>query len=209
MQRNQTPTRLWCFCYEYSADILSLCASNRFELRGRTLYEMVTNYTPDISEYTAFSWFQWIWFLDEDQRCRSLCRWIEPAHHIGQSMCWFIIRENGEYLARSSVITIEESSMESLELKNQMMKFTKSLEAKIGNSSVPLFEASKPENIYYSPFGATIEDDSVDLTCGDNFMDLDAREIDTRYLNELDILIGAQVTLPDKDGLPLLAVVKK
>ena len=31
MQRTQTPTRLWCFCYEYSADILSLCASNRFD----------------------------------------------------------------------------------------------------------------------------------------------------------------------------------
>ena len=30
-----------------------------------------------------------------------------------------------------------------------------------------------------------------------------------RYLNELDDLIGAQVTLPDKDGLPLLAGVKK
>ena len=53
-----------------------------------------------------------------------------------------------------------------------MMKFTK---AKIGNSTVPVFEASKPENIYYSPFGATIEDDSVDLPYGDNFKDLDAR----------------------------------
>ena len=170
---------------------------------------MMTNYTPDISEYTTFSWFQWCWYLDEDQRCGSFCRWIESAHHIGQSMCWFIIRDNGEYLARSSVIAIEESSMESLELKNQMMKFTKNLEAKIGNSTVLVFEASKPENIYYSPFGATIEDESVNLPYGDNFMDLNAREIDTRYLNELDNLIGTKVTLPDKKDLPLLAVVKK
>ena len=40
-------------------------------------------------------------------------------------------------------------------------------------------------------------------------MDLDVNEIDTRYLSELDSLIGAQVTLPNKDGLPLLAIVKK
>ena len=124
-------------------------------------------------------------------------------------MCWFIIGDNGEYLARSSVIVVEESSMESLELKSQTIKFTKNLEEKIGNSTVPVFEASKPESIYYSPFGAIIEDDSVDLPYGDNFMDLNAREIDLRYQNELDNLIGAQVTLPGKDGLPLLAIVKK
>ena len=72
MQRTQTPVRLWCFRYEYAADILSLCASGRFDLKGRTPYEMVTNYTPDISEYTTFPWFQWCWFLEEDQRCKSL-----------------------------------------------------------------------------------------------------------------------------------------
>ena len=99
--------------------------------------------------------------------------------------------------------------MDTLELKNQMMKFTKNLEAKIGNSTIATFEASKPESIFYSPFGATNDKDLVDLQYGDKFMDLDAREINTRHLNELDNLIGAQVIIPDKDGLPLLAIVKK
>ena len=86
-------------------------------------------------------------------------------------MCWFIIHDNGEYLARSSVIAVEESIMESREVKNQMMKFTKNLEAKIGNSTIPVFEASKPESIYYLPFGTAIDDDSGDLPYGDDFMD--------------------------------------
>ena len=90
-----------------------------------------------------------------------------------------------------------------------MMEFTKKLEAKIGNSTIPVFEANNLESIYYSPFGAVIDEDSVDLPYGDSFMDLDANEIDTRYLCELDNLIGAQVTLPNKDRLPLLAIVKK
>ena len=54
-----------------------------------------------------------------------------------------------------------------------------------------------------------MEDDSVDLPYGDNLMDLNVRKIDTRYQNELDNLIGAQVSLPDKDGLPSLAIVRK
>ena len=57
MQVISIPVRLWRFCYEYSADILSLCATGRFDLRGRTPYEVVTNYTPDISEYASFSWY--------------------------------------------------------------------------------------------------------------------------------------------------------
>ena len=88
--------------------------------------------------------------------------------------------------------------MESFEVKNQMMKFTKNLEAKIENNTLPVFELNNLESIYYSPFIAVIDEDSVDLQYGDSSVDLDANEIDTRYLSELDNLIGAQVTLPIK-----------
>ena len=209
MQRTLTPVRLWCFCYEYTADILSLCATNRFDLKGRTPYEVVTNYTPDISEYVTFSWFQWCWYLDEDRKCKSLCRWIGPANYIGQSMCWFIICENGEYIARSSVIAVEEADFESSELKDQMKTFTKNLESKIGNSTIPTFRPNTPNNIYFSSFGAETEEDSICLPYGDDFTSLGTKEIDSRYLDELDKLIGAQISLPSKDGTPLLAIVKK
>ena len=54
MQRSNAPARLWCFCYEYSADVLSLLATGCYELKGRTPYEVVMNYTPDISKYVSF-----------------------------------------------------------------------------------------------------------------------------------------------------------
>ena len=79
----------------------------------------------------------------------------------------------------------------------------------MGNSTIPAFEASNPESIYYSSFEAVIDEDSVNLAYGDSFMGLDVNEIDTRYLGELDNLIGAKVTLLNKDGLPLLAIVNK
>ena len=69
-----------------------------------------------------------------------MCRWTGPAHHIGQLMCWCVICDNDEYLATSAVIAVDEPSMESNEMKNQMTKFTKNLEAKIGNSIIPTFE---------------------------------------------------------------------
>ena len=48
---------------EYSADLLSLLANGRFDLQGRTPYELVMHHTPDISEYVSFRWFQWCWTL--------------------------------------------------------------------------------------------------------------------------------------------------
>ena len=38
MQREQAPLRLWCFAYEYAADILCLSATGLFDLGGRRPY---------------------------------------------------------------------------------------------------------------------------------------------------------------------------
>ena len=209
MQKTLTPVRLWCFCYKYVADILSPCATERFNLRGRTPYEVVTNYTPDISEYVSFSWFQWCWCLDEDRKCKSLCRWIGPAHHIGQSMCWYVLHDNAEYLARSSVIAGDELSKEAIEIREQMSKFTRKLESRIGNNLIPTFDGTDPGNIYFTSFGTTVEEEMEDLPYGDDFTTLRMENVDDRYLADLDNLIGVQVSLPGKDGIPLLATVKK
>ena len=58
MMKTQNPIRLWCFCYDYTADLLSLLAVGRFDLQGCTPYEVVMNYTPDILEYASFTWVQ-------------------------------------------------------------------------------------------------------------------------------------------------------
>ena len=76
---------LWCFFYEYTTDILSLCAISLIEFQGRTPDETVMNYTPDISEYALFSWFQWLWFYDQSLKIKQVCRWLVPAHGVGQA----------------------------------------------------------------------------------------------------------------------------
>ena len=73
MMETQTPIRLWCFCYEYAADLLSLLAIGRFDLQGQTPYKLVMQYTPDISEYVSFIWFQWCWYHDETTKTKRLC----------------------------------------------------------------------------------------------------------------------------------------
>ena len=166
---------------------------------------MVTNYTPDISEYVAFTWYQWYWYFDEDRRNKSLCRWIGPANNIGQAMCLFVIIENGEYLARSSVIEVDKLAMQTPELQSQMEKFTSNLQSKIGNDKIPIFDPGKPDEIYYKPFRENVLEEEVALTYGDELVDI----IDEPYMEDFDNLIGSQVNLPDKSGIPLLITAKK
>jgi hypothetical protein len=209
MQRSRTPIRLWCFCYEYSADVLSILATGRFELQGRTPYEAVMNYTPDISEYASFTWFQWCYYFDEATKCKSLCRWLGPAHHIGQSFCSYIILEGGKFIARSSVIGIPDHELESPELKKQTDTFMETLESKIGNYRQPAFNIEVPDEIYYEAFGDdTTSDDNV-LPYGDEINDVKTTEVDEAYLEALDEYIGVQVVIPGRDAQPVLATVKK
>ena len=62
MQSTDTPIVVWPLAYTFAADIRFLIVSNKPVIQGRTPFENTYDYTPDISEYTSFSWYQWIWF---------------------------------------------------------------------------------------------------------------------------------------------------
>ena len=57
MKSTNTPVRLWDYCWEYVASIISLTATDHFLLDGVTPFEKVHGYIPDISEYITFSWY--------------------------------------------------------------------------------------------------------------------------------------------------------
>ena len=209
MQRTNTPIRLWCFCYEYSADLLSLLASGRFDLQGRTAYEAVMHYTPDISEYVSYTWFQWCHYFDESTKSKRLCRWLGPAHQVGQSFCSYIILDNGTYIARSSVIGIDDTDLSTVHMKEECKRFMTSLESKIGNHKEGIFDHDNPDVIYYNAFGDDLASDENALPYGDEILDTKIETIDEPYMEALDTYIGAQVVIPGKDSIPVLAKVIK
>ena len=208
MQSTNTPVRLWCFCYEYCADILSLCATGRFDLQGRTPYETVMNYTPDISEYASYGWFQWCWYFDEKTKSKRLCRWLGPAHNIGQAFCSYILLESGEYIARSSVLGIQEEDLHSTEIISLCKKYMETLETKIGNSRLPSYDAKEPGRIYFTSFGDDYDLDDIVLPYGEEIQDLKTTEIDDAYIDSLDKYIGAEVVVPGRDSLSVLAKIR-
>ncbi|GFH62200.1 hypothetical protein CTEN210_18676 [Chaetoceros tenuissimus] len=67
-----------CFCYEYTADLLSLLVTRRGP-SVETTYEMIMHYTPDISEYVSFAWFQWCYYFNKDSKSMKLSGNIQNA----------------------------------------------------------------------------------------------------------------------------------
>ena len=209
MQKTNTPVRLWCFCYEYSADLLSLLATGRYELQGRTSYEVVMHYTPDISEYVSYTWFQWCHYFDKTTKSKRLCRWLGPAHEVGQSFCSYILLDNAEYIARSSVVGLETHELSSDVMKEEMSKFMTSIENVIGNHRQPIFDNTAPCNIYFDAFNEDHDSDENVLPYGDELIDAKTETIDEAYIESLDEYIGSQIVIPNKEAVPVLAIVKK
>ena len=84
MLQTNTPVHLWSFCYNYTAYMLSLCDSGRFDIQVRAAYESVMKYIPDISDYASLSWFQWCYFYDKNLNLNQLFWWLGPFNGVGQ-----------------------------------------------------------------------------------------------------------------------------
>lgn len=207
MARTNSPVRLWCFCFELAADVLSLCATMHYSLQGRTPYEITCNYTPDISEYVTFAWYDWVYYWDEHIREKKIGRWLGPAHKVGQSLCYYILNEDANYIARSSVVPIPAEEMTSDVLKLQMTDFTNRIESKIGNSKEAIFDPDLPCSIYDDNYDDPRNDEHLTEPFESEMMDYNVA-IDEHTLESLDNYIGAQIIIPGENGAtPILAKV--
>jgi hypothetical protein len=106
MRTNNSPKRLWDYCCLLVARIRNLIPNNYYLANGRTPHEILTGDTPNISEYTAFSWYQPVWYLDTasyPQEKKKIGRWLEVSHRVGQAMCFWVLTNNGNAISRTSV----------------------------------------------------------------------------------------------------------
>ena len=64
MYKTNCPARLWSYELQHVAAIVNRTASNAGNLKGRTLLELITGETPDISEYLDFRFYDRVWFRE-------------------------------------------------------------------------------------------------------------------------------------------------
>ena len=133
MHNQAVPEALWDFGLKHTARIRSHVA--RDSLNGRTPLEILTGNTLDISEFIEFAFYDWVKFYDPasfPSKREFLGRWLGPADHVGMALCYYIIKENGQIIARSTVRRLTDEELTNSEEIKAREAFTTQLTSAIG-----------------------------------------------------------------------------
>ena len=111
-----------------------MTATDIFDLNGRTPFENVLGFTPDISELVEFQCFQWVWYHNPvDPTKDQIGWWMGPAHNIGQGLAYYILNMNVEVVVRSTVSRIKDDDICPTDLCTRQLEFTDRVKSLIGN----------------------------------------------------------------------------
>ncbi len=190
----RTLARLWDYCAQYAAEIISLTASDLYTLHGRTPLEMVTGQTPDISEYLDFSWYEPLWHYEEagfpDERC-IIGRWLGVAHRVGQALCYWILSESGAIIACTTVQKVTPDEQSSLLVQERIREFDERVRTKLGHAMEMTDDVHPMRNTYLQD----VDDGIFDPIEPEAEMP-EANEFDA---DTYDKYLSAQVLLPKGD----------
>jgi hypothetical protein len=128
--RTRSPRRLWNYLLNLCARIRSFVAGSHPDLNGRSAFEQVHGWTPDISLYIRHGWYDVVAFLDNDNE-RKLACWLGPAEDYGGGDAVFLLPKSAKPIVRSTVwsLTPEEKANKREEIEGML----KTIDAKIGN----------------------------------------------------------------------------
>ena len=107
LRESNAPMRLWCYCAERRASIMTLTANNLFQLQGQNPYMATLNDMGDISNLCQFGWCEWVYFREHKAQFpgqkNELGRCLGPTKNEGNEMCQWILRQNEQVVPRRTL----------------------------------------------------------------------------------------------------------
>ena len=218
MKTKLTPIVLWDYCWVYVSELRSLTAANNIYLDGQTPFANVMGYTPDISEFLTFGWYDWVWYHDPTNLDKpEIGRWLGAAHDVGQGLAYYVLTSKGTVKTRSSVSPFTDGDHASVDTKRLMSDYTATVESKIGNYCNAV-QSHIDDNNFSDPYDLLIGEDDLDdmdiepqeLDQNGNIVQLEEMDdaYDSAYMEMNDHIIGTEIQLPHESGEAKEAVVK-
>jgi hypothetical protein len=197
------PRRLWDYGLVYESEIMSRMARGP---EGRTGMEEITGDSPDISEWLDFDFYDLVWYwhaphlpLTEDNP--RLGRWLGVAHRVGSDMCYWVINENGDVLARTTVQHVPEIDLRTELVRKKAEDFENSLKNRLDDTNF-LINDAESEGFYK-------EDIIFDDIDDEEMVEENAIEQDDFTDDAYDQYVGAELLLPHGDDMVHGKVVKR
>ncbi|KAI2504205.1 Reverse transcriptase (RNA-dependent DNA polymerase) [Fragilaria crotonensis] len=136
--KTRSPRRLWNYLVNLCANIRSFIAGTHPDLHGRSAFEQVHGWTPDISLYVMHGWYDVVAFLDNDNE-RKLACWLGPAEDYGGGDAVFLLPKSARPIVRSTVWAL--TPTERADRKDEIEDLLKSIDGK---------KCAQDEDAYYS-----------------------------------------------------------
>jgi hypothetical protein len=105
MNRTGAPENTWLYCAQWLSSVHNYTA--RENLNWRTPFEKRHGYTPDISAYLLYPFWDKIYYLDTEQKypyTKELPgHFLGVADNVGDALTFYILAQNQQVLARSVI----------------------------------------------------------------------------------------------------------
>ena len=104
MLSRNIPKRLWDYGLTWVCELMQRTVNSRFDTFNKTPFSIVVGDTPDISEYTDFTFWDWVWVIEGAGPSETiLAKFIGVAHSIGNAVSYHLLKDTGRIITRSTV----------------------------------------------------------------------------------------------------------
>ena len=131
------PNRAWSFAVRHIAKLLQHIPAKQGQPTGR---EMVTGFTPDISDLLDFEFWDLVWFYPHKHPsitddARQLGRWMGSARNVGTSLTYWIMPVSGKPLTDDSVEHVTAEDLRNDAIKAQVAAFDAALTTRLNDAN--------------------------------------------------------------------------
>ena len=206
MSLHKCPEVFWDFAWEYTRDIRQFLV--REASGGRSPTEVITGDTGDTSEYMDFDFCQWIMYRDVKSfpaSPRKLGRWLGIAHKVGSPLTYWVLTDNMQIIARSTVQPLLDEDWKNEETTKERADFDERVSKRFGayNPDDPLdIDYSANDQMEEPIFKDTLgpDDEGVQL---DQVKGFDAAD---DAVHGPDPLTNAEIFMPHGEGTAIAKV---
>jgi len=142
IEQRGVPLVLWDHVLEYCAQLNNRLYHAIPRLEGRTPYELVHGYTPDLSSFVDFEFYQLIWYvvmpvpLFPHPR-RNIGRWLGPSKTIMPDLVFKILTKTGHVIYTSAVESVTQADLDIENVREMVTDYDRLLMKKLGLGPSP------------------------------------------------------------------------
>ena len=191
MIKKQVPKRLWDYGLVFESEIMTRTVRGK---NKKTAYEIITGETPDISEWLDFDFYDWVHYWDspENKDNPKIGRWLGVSHRVGSALCYYVLKENGEVVSRTTVQVIPAQEQQEPEVLEKLVEYTRGINHILDDANF-VIPPSEEEYMYiddYEEEEQGIRQQQEDMP--PDVDDYDTDTIDNIINTELNIQTGGQ-----------------